>query len=129
MRDLKKQIRHCNIIPSYLPKWVFLEQTETVFGETKTIFQWKRRYGHNGTTPTSHKYTKNPKPKTLSKFRQHQFQILIKTGVALHKHSDTMFGYTGYSQKNEHLEQLLHTNRSHINTLMFVTWLKPSRGK
>ena len=39
MRDLKKikQIRHCNIIPSDLPKWVFLEQTEMVFGETKTI--------------------------------------------------------------------------------------------
>ena len=39
MRDLKnktkKQIRHCNIIPSDLPKWVFLDQTETVFGETK----------------------------------------------------------------------------------------------
>ena len=33
----KKQIRHCNIIPSDLPKWVFLEQTKMVFGETKTI--------------------------------------------------------------------------------------------
>ena len=44
MRDLKKikQIRHCNIIPSNLSKWVFLEQTETVFDETKTIYQWKR---------------------------------------------------------------------------------------
>ena len=30
-----KQIRHFNIIPSNLPKWVFLNQTETVFGETK----------------------------------------------------------------------------------------------
>ena len=40
-----------------------------------------------------------------------------------------MFGYTGYSQKTEHLEKPLHTNRSYINTLMFVTWLKPSRGK
>ena len=37
-RDLKKkQIRHCNIIPLDLLKWVFLEQTEMVFGETKTI--------------------------------------------------------------------------------------------
>ena len=40
-----------------------------------------------------------------------------------------MFGYTGYSQKTEHLKQPLHTNRSQINTPMFVTWLKPSRGK
>ena len=39
MRDLKKikQIRHCNIIVSDLSKWVFLEQTEIVFGEMKTI--------------------------------------------------------------------------------------------
>ena len=40
MRDLrkkKKQIRHCNIIPSDLSKWVFLEQTEMVFGETHFI--------------------------------------------------------------------------------------------
>ena len=45
MRDLKKikikPIRHYNIIPSYLPKWVFLEQTEMVFDEMKTISQWK----------------------------------------------------------------------------------------
>ena len=40
-----------------------------------------------------------------------------------------LFGYTGYSQNNEHLEKPLHTNRSQINTPMFVTWLKPSRGK
>ena len=41
MRDLKKikQIRHCNIIPSDLSKWVFLEQAETIFEETKTISQ------------------------------------------------------------------------------------------
>ena len=39
MRDLKKikRIRHCNIIPLDLPKWVFLDQTKMVFGETKTI--------------------------------------------------------------------------------------------
>ena len=80
MRDLKKikQIRHCNFIPSDLPKWVFLEQTETVFGETKTISKWKRRSGRNGIAPTGHKCTKNLEPETLSKFRQHQFQILIK---------------------------------------------------
>ena len=78
MTDLKnkiKQIRHCNIIPSDLPKWVFLEQTETVFGETKTISQWKRRSVRNGTTPIGHKCTKIPEPETLSKFRQHWFQI------------------------------------------------------
>ena len=74
MRDLKKQIRHCNIIPSYLPKWLFLEQTQTVFSETKTVSKWKCCSRHNGTTPTGHKCTK-----TLSKFQQHRFQILIKT--------------------------------------------------
>ena len=74
MRYLKeKQIRHCNIIPSNLPKWVFLEQTETVFSEMKTISQWKRHFEHNGIDPTGHKYTKNPKRETLSKFRQHRF--------------------------------------------------------
>ena len=35
MRDLKK-IRHCNIIPLDLSKWVFMEQTKMVFDETKT---------------------------------------------------------------------------------------------
>ena len=41
MRDLKKfkQIRHCNITPSDLSKWMFLDQTKTVFDETKTISQ------------------------------------------------------------------------------------------
>ena len=34
MRYLKK-IRHCNIIPSYLSKWVFLEQTKIIFDEQK----------------------------------------------------------------------------------------------
>ena len=62
MRDLKKikQICHCNIIPSDLPKWVFLEQTEAVFGEMKTISQYKRCFRRNGTTPISHKFTKTP---------------------------------------------------------------------
>ena len=43
MRDLKKikQICHCNIIPSDLLKLVFLEQTKTVFDETKTISNGK----------------------------------------------------------------------------------------
>ena len=70
MRDLKK-IRHCNIIPSNLSKWVFLEQTETVFDEMKTISQWKRRSGHNGTASIGHKCTETLEPETLSKFRQH----------------------------------------------------------
>ena len=52
-----------------------------------------------------------------------------KPKAALHKDSDTMFRYIGYSQKTEHLEKPLHTNRSQINTSMFVTWLEPSRGK
>ena len=59
MRDLKKkQIRHCNIIPLDLPKWVFLEQAKTVFGETKTISQQKRHSGRNGIAPTGQKCTK-----------------------------------------------------------------------
>ena len=64
MRYLKKkikQIRHCNIIPSDLLKWVFWEQTEMFFGETKTISKWKRHSRLNGIAPTGHKCTKNPK--------------------------------------------------------------------
>ena len=81
MRDLKKikQIHHCNFIASDLPKLVFLEQTEMIFGEMKTISQWKRHSGHNGIAPIGHKCTENLEPETLSKFRQHRFQILIKT--------------------------------------------------
>ena len=68
---------------------------------------------------------------------QKPFQNVSNTGsrswskpkATLHKHSDTMFKYAGYSQKTEHLQKSLHTNRSQINTPMFVTWLKPSRGK
>ena len=79
MRYLQKKIRHCNIIPSDLSKWVFLEQTKMVFGETKTIFQWKQCSKRNGTTPIGKKCIENPEPETLSKFRQHRFHILIKT--------------------------------------------------
>ena len=75
----KKQIRHCNFIPSDLPKWVFLEQTEMVFSETKTISQWKRHYECNEIDPTRQKCTQNIELEALSKFQQHQFQILIKT--------------------------------------------------
>ena len=70
MRDFKK-IRHYHIIPSDLPKWVFLEQTETIFDEMKTISQWKRCFGCIGIDPISKKCTKNIEPK----FRQHWFQI------------------------------------------------------
>ena len=64
MRDLKKikQIHHYNIIPLDLPKWVFLEQMETIFDETKTISQWKWCSGHNGIDPIGHKFTKNLEP-------------------------------------------------------------------
>ena len=73
MRDLKKkQIRHCNIIPSDLLKWVFMERK-------KTISLWKRRSGRNGIAPTGKKCAKNLKKKTFSNFQQHRFQILIKT--------------------------------------------------
>ena len=75
----KKKICHCNIIPSDLPKWVFMEQTKMVFGETKIISHWKWCSGCNGTNPIGQKCTKNLEPETLSKFRQHRFQILIKT--------------------------------------------------
>ena len=60
MRDLEKkfkQIRHCNIIPLDLSKWAFLDQTEMVFYETKTISQWKRCSRCNGIAPTGHKCT------------------------------------------------------------------------
>ena len=57
MRDLKKQIRDCNIIPSDLPKWVFLEETEMVFGEMNTVFKWKWRSRRNGIAPTGQKFT------------------------------------------------------------------------
>ena len=64
MRYLKKikQIRHYNIIPSYFSKWVFLEQTKMVFGEMKTISQWKQCSGCNGIAPIGQKCTENPKP-------------------------------------------------------------------
>jgi len=47
---------------------VFLEQTETVFGETKTISKWKRRSERNGTAPTGHKCIENLEPETIKNF-------------------------------------------------------------
>ena len=120
---------HCNIIPSDLPKWVFLEQTEMVFSETKTIFQWKWCSGRNGTTPTGHKYTKKSRTRNPLK-------VLATPDPDLYQNRKRLFikalipcsGTQGTSQKTEHLEQPPHTNRSQINTPLFVTWLKPSRG-
>ena len=66
-------MRYCNIIPSDLPKWVFLEQTEMVFGETKTISQRKQRFECNGIAHIGQKCIEHSKPETLLKFRQHQF--------------------------------------------------------
>ena len=67
MRDLKKQICHCNIIPSDLLKWVFLEQMGTIFGETKNYFpietalqtQWK----------SSHRLKMHIKSRTRNHFK------------------------------------------------------------
>ena len=64
-----KQIHHCNIIPSDLPKWVFLEQMEIVFGEMKTLSQWKWHSRHNGIDPIGKKCIENQEPETLSNFR------------------------------------------------------------
>ena len=79
LKEKFKQIRHCNIIPLDLLKWVFLEQMETIFDEMKTISQWKRCSRCNGISPIGQKRTKNIELETLSKFQQHRFQILIKT--------------------------------------------------
>ena len=70
MRYLKKikQIRHCNIIPSDLPKWVFLDQTKTIFDETKTISHQKWCSRCIVIAPIGHKCTESPEPETLSKF-------------------------------------------------------------
>ena len=65
MRYFKKTNPSLNIIPSDLPKWVFLEQTEMVFGEMKTISQWKRCSRCNGISPIGQKCTKIPETKTL----------------------------------------------------------------
>ena len=70
MRDLKikiKQIRHCNIIPSDLPKWVFLDQMETKFDETKNISQCKQHSRRNGIDLTHQKFIETPELEILSK--------------------------------------------------------------
>ena len=59
MRDLKKKIRHCNIIPSDLPKWVFLEQTKMVFGEMKMALWTQWNSSHRPKMHTKSR-TRNP---------------------------------------------------------------------
>ena len=67
-----KQIRHCNIIPSYLSKWVFLEQMGTVFGEKK-LFP-----NGNGTLDTMEQL---PQDKNAQKIHnQEPFQSFDNTG-------------------------------------------------
>ena len=83
---------------------MFLEQTEIVFNETKTISQWKRCFRRNGTDPTGKKCAKNLELETLLKFQQHPFKV---SESALQKRSNTMFRYTGYTQKTEHQEKPL----------------------
>ena len=90
--------------------------------ETVLWTQWNSSH-----KPTIYKKIQNQKP--FQSFDNTGSRSRSKPKVALHKHSDTMFGYTGYSQKTEHLEKPIHTNRSQIKTPNFVTWLKRSRGK
>ena len=107
------------------------------FWNKRKQFSMKRKLFPNGNgAPDAMEQL--PQAKNAQKIQnQKPFQIFGNTDsrsrskpkAALHKSSDTMFEYTKYSQKTEHLKQLLHTNRSQINTPMFVTWSKPSRGK
>ena len=95
-----------------------------VFDETKTISKWKRCFGCNG-TPLVGK-------KNAQKFQNHKpFRSFGNTGsrsrsqteAALHKCSDTMFGYTGYSQKTKHQEQPL-TQTYHRSTHRYFDMVK-----
>ena len=110
MRDLKekiKQIRHCNIIPS--------DCRNGCFQIKRKWFSMKRKLFPNG-NGSMDAMEQLPQPKNVQKIQNHKpFQSFGNTGsrsrsqteVSLHKRSDTMFGYTGYSQKDEHLEQPL----------------------
>ena len=80
-----------------------------IFGETKTISQWKWRSGRNGIAPIGQKCIENPETKTFQSFGNIGSRSISKPKAALHKSSDTMFRFTFYSQKIEHLEQPLHT--------------------
>ena len=75
MRDLKKikQIRHCNIIPSDLPKLVFLDQTKMVFSEMKLFTNGNSTLDAMDQLLQATNVQKLQNQKTLSKFWQHQF--------------------------------------------------------
>ena len=89
--------------------------------ETTLRTQWNISH-----RPKMHIKSKN---RNHFKFSATSVPDLDQNRKCLHKSSDTMFRYTSYSQKTEHPQIPLHTNKSQINTPMFVTWLKPSRGK
>ena len=77
-RFKKKQIRHYNIIPSDLPKWAFMEQTEIVFDEMETALrtQWN----------SSHK----PKMHIKSRTRNH-FKVSVTLVPDLDKNQKRLF--------------------------------------
>ena len=81
MRDLKKikQISHLTLYLQICRNECFWIKRKRFFDETKSIAQWKRCFGPNGTILTAHKCTETLEPETLLKFRQHRFQILTKT--------------------------------------------------
>ena len=139
MRDLKKikQIRHCNIIQVQICRNGCFWNKRKRFSMKRKRFSMKRKLFPTGNSASDAmeqlphaidaQKLKNQKP--FKSFGNTGSKSWSKPKAAHHKRSNTMFEYTGYSQKTEHLEQPLHTNRSQINTSMFVTWLKPSRGK
>ena len=114
MRYLKKikQIRHCKIIPSDFPKLVFLEQMKIVFDGTKTTPNGNGAPNAMEQLPQAKNVQKIQYLKLFQSFDNTSSRSRSKPKAALHKRSDTMFGYTGYSQKTGHLEKPLHTNRS-----------------
>ena len=132
MRYLKKVLNKSIIVTLYLQ--IF---RNGCFWNKRKWFSMKQKLFPNGNGALD-VVEQLPWAKNTQKFQnQKLFQSFSNTGSrsrskpkeTLHKSSNTMFRYTGYSQKTEHLEKPLHTNRSQINTSMFVTWLKPSRGK
>ena len=73
MRDLNnKQIRHCNIIPSDLPKWVFLEQ------QKRFLVKQKLFPNENNTPNTTKQLLHDTNAQKLQK--QKPFQSFDNTG-------------------------------------------------
>ena len=90
---------------------------------------WTKVQGrYNATTFSSTKVTGSVLNK-ISRMIQSYHILEYRSHWIRSKHKFKLFRYTRYSQKTEHLEQPLHTNESQIYTPMFITWLKPSRGK